>query len=38
MIKFLAMQVRLHKITIDQVPAKYRDAVRELVGKQGGAA
>ena len=35
MVKFLAMQVRLHKITLEQVPAQYRDAVRELVG--GGA-
>ena len=32
MVKFLAMQVRLHKITLEQVPEKYRDAVRELVG------
>lgn len=35
MIKFLALQVRLGKITLEQVPEKYRDAVRELVG--GGA-
>lgn len=35
MIKFLALQVRLGKITIEQVPAQYRDAVRELIG--GGA-
>ncbi len=32
MVKFLALQVRLGKITIEQVPAQYRDAVRELVG------
>ena len=38
MIKFLAMQVRLGRITLEQVPEQYRDAVRELVGKQGGAA
>ena len=25
------------KITIEQVPEKYRDAVRELVGNLGGA-
>lgn len=30
MVKFLAMQVRLRKITIEQVLEKYRDAVREL--------
>lgn len=35
MVEFLAMQVRLGRITIEQVPEKYRDAVRELVG--GGA-
>ena len=37
MVKFLAMQVRLGRITIEQVPEKYRDAVRELVGSLGGA-
>ena len=35
MVKFLALQVRIGKITIEQVPERYRDAVRELVG--GGA-
>lgn len=35
MVKFLALQVRLGRITIEQVPEQYRDAVRELVG--GGA-
>lgn len=35
MIKFLALQVRLGKITLAQVPEQYREAVRELVG--GGA-
>lgn len=31
MIKFLATQIRLGKITIDDVPLRYRDAVmREL--------
>ena len=30
MVKFLAMQARLRKITIEQVLEKYRDAVREL--------
>ena len=37
MIKFLSLQVRLGRITLAQVPEKYRDAVRELVEKQGGA-
>lgn len=38
MIKFLALQVLIGRITIEQVPEKYRDAVRELIEKQGGAA
>ncbi len=38
MVKFLALQVRIGRITLEQVPEKYREAVRELVGKQGGAA
>lgn len=37
MVKFLALQVRLGRITIEQVPERYRDAVRELVGNPGGA-
>ena len=37
MVKFLALQVRIGRITIEQVPEKYRDAVRELVGNLGGA-
>lgn len=36
MVRFLALQVRLGRITLEQVPEKYREAVRELVGKQGG--
>lgn len=32
MIKFLAMQVRIGRITIDQVPEKYREAVRTELG------
>lgn len=27
MVKFLVMQIRLHKITLDAVPEKYRSAV-----------
>ena len=27
MVKFLVMQIKMGKITIDQVPDKYRDAV-----------
>ena len=37
MVKFLALQVRLGRIALEQVPEKYRDAVRELVGNLGGA-
>lgn len=36
MVKFLALQVRIGRITLDQVPEKYRDAVRELI-REGGA-
>lgn len=36
MIKFLVLQVKLGKITIDQVPEKYREAVRlELESEVG---
>lgn len=28
MIRFLALQVRMGRITLGQVPAKYREAVR----------
>jgi hypothetical protein len=28
MIQFLVIQVKLGRITLDQVPEKYRDAVR----------
>lgn len=27
MVKFLVMQIKMGKITIDQVPEKYREAV-----------
>ena len=29
MVKFYVMQIKLGKITIDDVPLKWRDAVRE---------
>nr|DAZ67946.1 MAG TPA: hypothetical protein [Caudoviricetes sp.] len=29
MVQFLTLQVRLGRITLAQVPAKYREAVRE---------
>ena len=32
MIAFLAMQVRLGRITIQQVPEKYRERVRAALG------
>lgn len=30
MVKFYAMQIRLHKITIDDVPERYQAAVKAL--------
>lgn len=33
MINFLAIQVRLGRITIDQCPERYRDAVRAELGE-----
>nr|DAH51769.1 MAG TPA: Protein of unknown function (DUF3283) [Caudoviricetes sp.] len=33
MVKFLAIQVRLGKITIEQVPERYREAVRKELEK-----
>ena len=35
MIKFFALQIQLRKITIDDVPVKYREAVRKYL--EGGA-
>lgn len=32
MVQFLAMQVRLGRITIEQVPERWRDAVRTEAG------
>jgi hypothetical protein len=31
--KFLAIQIRLGKITIDDVPEKYRAAVEEILSE-----
>lgn len=31
MVKFFAYRVRMKKMTIDEVPSKYRDAVREFL-------
>ena len=31
MIKFLVLQVKLGKITIDQVPEKYKEAVKNIL-------
>lgn len=33
MILFLVIQIKLGKITIEQIPEKYRDAVREEVSE-----
>lgn len=32
MVQFLTMQVRLGRITIEQVPERWRDAVRTAMG------
>ncbi len=34
MIKFLIMQIKMGKITIDQVPEKYRETVKAELGKE----
>ena len=31
MVKFYAFQIQLGKITVDDVPAKYREAVRNYI-------
>lgn len=31
MVKFYVMQIKLHKITIDDVPEKYREDVRKAL-------
>ena len=33
MVKFLAIQVKLWKITIEQIPERYREAVRKELEK-----
>lgn len=33
MAQFLAIQIRLGKITIDDVPEKYRDEVEEILSE-----
>ena len=35
MVKFLALQVKMGKITIEQVPEKYREAVMAEFAKEG---
>jgi hypothetical protein len=34
MVKFYYTQIKLHKITIDDVPLKWRKAVQELLNKE----
>lgn len=36
-VRFYVMQIRMHRLTIDQVPYEYRDAVREALGDGAGA-
>lgn len=33
MVKFLVIQIKLGKITIDDVPEKYREAVITMLGE-----
>lgn len=33
MVKFFVIQIKLGKITVDDVPEKYREAVREMLGE-----
>lgn len=35
MVKFLALQVKMGKITIKQVPAQYREAVKAELKNEG---
>lgn len=34
MVKFLILQIRLGRITIDQVPAAYKAAVQEALARE----
>lgn len=36
MIKFFVLQIKLGKITIEQVPEKYREMVRQELKKENG--
>lgn len=38
MVKFFEIQVRIGRITLEQVPEEYRSAVQEMLGNKGGAA
>ena len=33
MIRFLALQIRLGKITLEQIPEKYREDVKKALGE-----
>jgi hypothetical protein len=33
MVEFLVMQIKLGKLTVDKVPAKYKDEVLEKLNK-----
>lgn len=35
MVKFLVMQIKMGKITIEKVPEKYREAVMAELAKEG---
>ena len=35
MIEFLAMQIRLGKITLEQVPERFREQVRLVLDEEG---
>jgi hypothetical protein len=36
MVKFYVDRIKAGKITIDQVPARWREAVREALGEDNG--
>lgn len=33
MVKFYALQIKMNKITLDDVPARWRSAVEEYINK-----